>query len=164
LQELILYNQSFRIVRDRRRRQLPAPPSGVCGDKLEIDDLDTLTNPHGRLTGFCLNGVAATLHSFFSRSDSPCRLTASNCAVLSTLDLHRIRYNASDAEVWRFVSRTMFWDKSTWLLPIHRRAEEHWVLAVIPVYQRRVFIFDSLASKSGWRRDLTVRSSLSLSV
>jgi hypothetical protein len=121
-----------------------------------MQDLDSLTNPHGRLTGFCLNGVAATLHAFFSRPDSPCHLEASNCAVLSTLDLHRIRYNSSDAEVWRFIGPTMFWNKTTWLLPIHRRAEEHWVLTVIPVYQRRVFLFDSLASKVGWRRDLTV--------
>ncbi|KAJ7841963.1 hypothetical protein B0H13DRAFT_2205233 [Mycena leptocephala] len=153
LQEVETHSRSVQIIRDRRRRQLPAP-SGGRGDTLEIDDLDTLTNPRGRLNGFCLNGVAGALHAFFSRPDSPCRLEASNCAVMSTLDLHRIRYNASDAEVWRFVSPTMFWNKSTWLLPIHRRAEEHWVLAVIPVYQRRVFIFDSLASKGGWRRDL----------
>ncbi|KAJ7900475.1 hypothetical protein B0H13DRAFT_1622406 [Mycena leptocephala] len=142
------------IVRDRRRRQLPEPTPGVRGDTLEIQDLDTLTNPRGRLTGCCLNGVAAALHAFFRRPDSPCRLDAANCAVLSTVDLHRIRYKASDAEVWRFLSRTTFWEKSTWLVPIHRRTEEHWVLAVIPVYQRRVFLFDSLASKAGWRRDL----------
>ncbi|KAJ7845678.1 hypothetical protein B0H13DRAFT_1647204, partial [Mycena leptocephala] len=151
---LHVHNESVGIIRDRLRRQLPARPSGTHGDTLEMDDLDTLTNPRGRLTGSCLNGVAAALHAFFSRPDSPCRLEAANCAVLSTLDLHRIRFNFSDAEVWRFLSPTMFWEKTTWLLPIHRRAEEHWVLPVIPVYQRRVFIFDSLASKSGWRRDL----------
>ncbi|KAJ6585213.1 hypothetical protein B0H19DRAFT_1250090 [Mycena capillaripes] len=138
LQELETHIRSVQIIRDRCRRQVPAP-SGGRGDTIEIGDLDTLTTPYSRLNGFCLNGVAAALHAFFSRPDSPCRLEASNCAVLSTYDLQRIRYNASDTEVWRFVSRTM---------------EEHWVLAVIPVYQRRVFLFDSLASKGGWRRDL----------
>jgi hypothetical protein len=81
---------------------------------------------------------------------------------LSTLDLHCIRYNASDAEVWHSVSHATFWNKSTWLLPIHRRTEEHWVLAIIPVYQRRVFIFDSITSKGGWCCDLTVCSSLTV--
>jgi hypothetical protein len=137
-------------------------PSGARGGTLEMDDLDSLTNPRGRLTGSCLNAVAGALGAFFSRPDSPCRLEAANCAVLSTLDLHRIRFNFSDTEVWRFLKPTMFWEKTTWLLPIHRHAEEHWVLAVIPVYQRRVFIFDSIASKSGWRGDLKVRSSLTL--
>jgi hypothetical protein len=127
-----------------------------------MQDLDSLTNPHSRLTGFCLNGVAATLHAFFSRPDSPCHLEASSCAVLSTLDLHRIRYNSSDAEVWHFIGPTMFWNKTTWLLPIHRCAQEHWVLAVIPVYQRQIFLFDSLTSKVGWCHDLTVCLRLSL--
>ncbi|KAJ7830384.1 hypothetical protein B0H13DRAFT_2433725 [Mycena leptocephala] len=152
--ELDAYSQSVGIVRDRVRRQLPVHPSGARGGTLEMDDLDSLTNPRGRLTGSCLNAVAGTLGAFFSRPDSPCRLEAANCAVLSTVDLHRIRFNFSDTEVWRFLKPTMFWEKTTWLLPIHRRAEEHWVLAVIPVYQRRVFIFDSITSKSGWRGDL----------
>ncbi|KAJ7920051.1 hypothetical protein B0H13DRAFT_220501, partial [Mycena leptocephala] len=152
--ELDAHSQSVGIVWDRVRRQLPVHPSGARGGTLEMDDLNSLTNPRGRLTGSCLNAVAGALGAFFSRPDSPCRLEAANCAVLSTLDLHRIRFNFSDTEVWRFLKPTMFWEKTTWLRPIHRRAEEHWVLAVIPVYQRRVFIFDSIASKSGWRGDL----------
>ncbi|KAJ7431750.1 hypothetical protein B0H11DRAFT_1761580 [Mycena galericulata] len=115
------------------------------GNTIDIADLDTLTTSRGRLNGFCLNGVAATLHAHFSQA---------SCAVLSTYDLGRIRYNASDDEVWRHVGPTLYWEKSMWLLPIHRPQEEHWVLAVIPVHQRRVFLFDSLASRGGWRRDL----------
>ncbi|KAJ7907173.1 hypothetical protein B0H13DRAFT_2332560 [Mycena leptocephala] len=61
-----IYNESFQIIWDRRRRDSPRAVSGVRGDTLEIEDLDTLTNPRGRLTGFCLNGVAAALHTFFS--------------------------------------------------------------------------------------------------
>ncbi|KAJ7502581.1 hypothetical protein B0H11DRAFT_1712541 [Mycena galericulata] len=153
-QELEINTCHTEIVRDRRRRQCPPMPSGRRGNTINIDDLDTLTTPGGRLNGFCLNGVAAALLAHFSRPDSPCRLAAANCAVLSTYDLGRIRYNASDDEIWRHIGPTLFWEKSIWLLPIHRAQEEHWVLAVIPVHQRRVFLFDSLASRGGWRRDL----------
>ncbi|KAJ7512280.1 hypothetical protein B0H11DRAFT_2346274 [Mycena galericulata] len=145
LQELDARTRHVQIVRDRRRRQGPPTPSGSRGNTIDIADLDTLTTSRGRLNGFCLNGVAATLHAHFSQA---------SCAVLSTYDLGRIRYNASDDEVWRHVGPTLYWEKSMWLLPIHRPQEEHWVLAVIPVHQRRVFLFDSLASRGGWRRDL----------
>ncbi|KAJ7466743.1 hypothetical protein B0H11DRAFT_1733128 [Mycena galericulata] len=150
LQELDARTRHSQIVRDRRRRQGPPTPSGSRGDAIEIGDLDSLTTSRGRLNGFCLNGVAATLHAHFSRA---------SCAVLSTYDLGRIRYNASDDEVWRHVGPTLYWEKSTWLLPIHRAHEEHWVLAIIIVHQRRVFLFDSLAARGGWRRDLKVCSS-----
>ncbi|KAJ7251184.1 hypothetical protein B0H12DRAFT_1018887, partial [Mycena haematopus] len=76
------------------------------------------------------------------------------CVVLSTHDLPRVRYKASDSVLWRFLGPTQYWTKSIWLLPIHRPAEQHWVCAVIDISSTSIYFYDSLASRSGWRRDL----------
>ncbi|KAH7918047.1 hypothetical protein BV22DRAFT_974300, partial [Leucogyrophana mollusca] len=79
------------------------------------------------------------------------------CAVLSTHDLVRVRYNASDAELWRQMHRTQYWLKETWIIPIHRPSSVgHWVLCVANCSMRQLHLFDSYAERKMWRGDVKV--------
>jgi hypothetical protein len=78
------------------------------------------------------------------------------CALLSTYNLPRVHFKASDAIMWQFVAPTEYWMKSLWLLPIHRPAQQHWVCAVVDVQHQSIYFFDSFAERSGWHRDLRV--------
>ncbi|KAG1892711.1 hypothetical protein F4604DRAFT_1565355 [Suillus subluteus] len=69
-----------------------------------------------------------------------------SCAILSTHDLPRIRYNASDEILWRNTSWTLFWEKDVWILPIHRPSPVgHWVFCMIYIQTKQLHLFDSLA-------------------
>ncbi|KIJ57552.1 hypothetical protein HYDPIDRAFT_104106, partial [Hydnomerulius pinastri MD-312] len=79
-------------------------------------------------------------------------------AIFSTHDLPRIRYNASDDVLWRNTSWTKYWEKSIWILPIHRPSPcGHWVLCTIDLTSQRLFLFDSLAEQRPWKNDVQVR-------
>ncbi|KAJ7632871.1 hypothetical protein FB45DRAFT_746128, partial [Roridomyces roridus] len=123
---------------------------------IEPDDINRISSRTQRLNGFGLNGVAASLDTIFANAwISPnTAANAATCAVFSTYDLPRIRYKCSDTELWRFVAPLKYWGKRLWLIPIHRQAEEHWVFAVVSVPDRRIFFFDSLSQRQGWRRDI----------
>jgi Ulp1 family protease len=43
-----------------------------------------------------------------------------------------------------------------WLIPIHRPDKLHWVFVLAAVREQKLFFFDSLASNSGWRRNIIV--------
>ncbi|KAJ7890404.1 hypothetical protein B0H13DRAFT_2341035 [Mycena leptocephala] len=122
--------------------------------EITVRDMAPFVRPTGRLTGFGLNGVAASLHTIFSSTFSPTTASASQCAILSTYDLPCVRYKGSDPDLWHRVAPTQYWEKPLWLIPIHRPQEEHWVLVVVVVPTRELFFFDSMASRRGWRQDL----------
>ncbi|KAJ7833920.1 hypothetical protein B0H13DRAFT_1914324 [Mycena leptocephala] len=117
-------------------------------------DLAPFLRHNGRLNGFGLNGVAASVHTLSSGDFSPTKATANQCAVFSTYDLPCVRYKGSDPDLWRLVSPTQYWEKPLWLIPIHRPQLEHWVLVVVVVPTWELFFFDSMASRRGWRKDL----------
>ncbi|KAJ6581867.1 hypothetical protein B0H19DRAFT_1331557 [Mycena capillaripes] len=121
---------------------------------IEKDDLRRIRIPTGRLNNFGLNGLAAAFLNLFGEPYAQTAAAAQQCAVFSTYDLTRVRYKANDAELWRHVEPTSFWSKSILLIPIHRLAEEHWVLAVVSVPENKLYFFDSFGRKTGWRRDL----------
>lgn len=123
---------------------------------MEASDLQRVESSTGRLTGCGLNALAAALLNFFSHPTSPDAGSANKCAVLSTYDLVRIRYKASDDVLWKKVHPTKFWDKQLWLIPIHHVDEEHWVLVVVDVSSQQVLFFDSLGGKGRWRQDIRV--------
>jgi hypothetical protein len=130
--------------------------SGHSTLKFDVDDQRRISAPTGRLNGFGLNALAASLLNVFSEPYSPTETFAKNCAVFSTYDLPRIHNNRSNELVWRHAHPTAFWDKPVWLIPIHRPREEHWVLVVAYIRQQRLVFFDSLGETGGWRRDLQV--------
>lgn len=109
------------------------------------------------LDDICMNGVAAVLQALFVRDPSR-GVFAERCAIFSTHDLNRIRYKAPDADLWRSTYQKEFWLKDTWILPIHRPSDCHWVLAVIYLPCKEVHLFDSFASISSWKRDIEVMS------
>jgi Ulp1 family protease len=110
-----------------------------------------LTSPTAFLNDTCINGCAVLL---FSELKS---VATSHCALLTTHDLPRIRYNASDDILWRNVSYTRYWEKDVWILPIHRPSNiGHWVLCIIRFSSKELHLFDSLAEKKPWKNDVKV--------
>ncbi|KAJ7199119.1 hypothetical protein GGX14DRAFT_373277 [Mycena pura] len=131
--------------------------SAGFGWHLLSDDLDRLRNPRW-LNNFCINGVAGALLGLLGHPTAVTADVANRCAVLNSFDLHRVRYKASDAVLWHHLAPTRYWDKSVWLIPIHRRSPQHWVLVVVFVKEQQLFFFDSFSQKEGWHADLRVRS------
>ncbi|KAG0705804.1 hypothetical protein DFH29DRAFT_774590, partial [Suillus ampliporus] len=81
------------------------------------------------------------------------------CAILSTHDLPRIRYNAPDDVIWRNSSWVCYWEKDIWVLPIHRQSGiGHWVLCVIRLSNKELHLFDSLGNRQPWQNDVKVGS------
>ncbi|KAK6992139.1 hypothetical protein R3P38DRAFT_3409057 [Favolaschia claudopus] len=117
-------------------------------------DLRPFALPTGRLNGFGLNGCAASLLNINRAPYSPTKASADRCAVFSTYDLGLVRFKGSDPDLWRHISPTEYWDKPVWLIPIHRKEAEHWVLVVVLIPTRQLLFFDSLASAQGWRQNL----------
>ncbi|KIK12535.1 hypothetical protein PISMIDRAFT_120727 [Pisolithus microcarpus 441] len=113
-----------------------------------LGDINILTSPHAQLNDTCINGCATLLYSAFLPN-------AASCAILSTHDLPRIRFNAEDDTLWRNLSWTRFWEKSIRILPIHRSLPVgHWVLCTIDFHSQQLFLFDSLAEQKPWRNDV----------
>ncbi|KIO00407.1 hypothetical protein M404DRAFT_72927, partial [Pisolithus tinctorius Marx 270] len=68
------------------------------------------------------------------------------CAIFSTHDLLHIRYHAKDNVLWHNISWTRYWEKMTWILPIHWPSPVgHWVLCVVKFPSKQLLLFDSLA-------------------
>lgn len=131
------------------RARPPAP--GFGGLFFERKDVEILTSHEERLNDTCVNGCAALLYTVHVAHEP------SLFAVLSTHDLIRIRYNAADEDLWRNTARTKYWEKSIWILPIHRPSSwGHWVVCSVHFDTRRLLLFDSLGEEQPWRNDLTV--------
>lgn len=123
---------------------------------IEPGDLDRLRQPTRWLNNICLNGVARALLDLYRDPTTSTSAHAARCAVLSTLDLHQVQYNTSDAVMWHHLSPTKYWEKPIWLVPIHRRAQSHWVLAVVSVPDTTLYFFDSFSDRERWDADLKV--------
>ncbi|KAJ7790856.1 hypothetical protein B0H14DRAFT_2396104 [Mycena olivaceomarginata] len=122
--------------------------------EIGIPDLNRLSSPTGRLNDVALNGAAAALLNLYSQPHSPYANSAGDCVILDTFDLHRIRFKASDAMLWKFLGPTEYWTRRLWIIPIHRPKDEHWVVVVAAVQEQRLFFLDSLNQRKGWRRDI----------
>lgn len=123
--------------------------------KFEQKELQILDTRHALLNDICVNGLAALLQGLFML-DPDRGHYASRCALFSTYELNRIRYKASDTELWRNIRRTEYWTKDIWILPIHRPSEHHWVLAVIYPIRGEVYLYDSFAKKYSWGKEIMV--------
>lgn len=117
------------------------------------DVIARFLSPTSLLNDDCINGAALLLQSHFISA-----FGTSDVALLTTHDLVRIRYGASDEDVWRNTKRSEYWEKSVWVLPIHRRAAHHWVLCVIYPARKQLHLLDSFAERRGWFPDVKVRA------
>ncbi|CAA7265927.1 unnamed protein product [Cyclocybe aegerita] len=126
----------------------------ICNIHFESRDLDILKLRNGRLNDNCLNGIAKLFAFVLALPGSSHVDSSSRCALLSSQDLVMIRCNASDTDIWRRVHISEFWNRPVWILPIHRPAIEHWVLAIIYPNRREISFFDSFGEVHPWIREL----------
>jgi len=138
----------------RNRRQVPN-----TGGRFFFDEEDILRfqTPQSLLNDACINGTAALLQQMWTHPGEYHESDSRRCAIFSTFDLHMARYNCPISETWRRTSHLEYWRKDIWLLPIHRlRPAGHWVLAVILISSRKIYLFDSLAAVAPWRHEIGV--------
>ena len=129
------------------------PQDGFPRQTFEMDDYERLACQTARLNDICINGCSALLYSRFLSWN------AAQCAILSTHDLPRIRYHAEDNVLWRNISWTRYWEKPTWILPIHRPSPVgHWVVCIIKINSKQLLLFDSFAEKKPWKHEIKVFS------
>ena len=106
---------------------------------------------NARLNDTCINGCAALLYSVFLHANAQC------CAVLSTHDLPRVCYNATNDVLWQNTLWTRYWEKEVWIIPIHRSScIGHWVVCTIDFSCKQLFLFDSLVNQTSWKKDIQV--------
>jgi len=131
--------------------QCVCPPcDGFPRQIFSPDDIALFSNTVGCLNDTCINGCAALLYSTFLPA------AACGCAILSTHDLLRVRYNATDEILWHNTSWSRYWEKEIWIIPIHRPCIGHWVLCTADFSSRRLLLFDSLAEHHPWKKDVQV--------
>ncbi|KIN93816.1 hypothetical protein M404DRAFT_35711, partial [Pisolithus tinctorius Marx 270] len=119
----------------------------ACG--IYANDYERLASPTARLNDTCINGCSALLYSEFQSS------AATQCAIFSTHNLLHIQYHAEDNILWCNISWTRYWEKTMWILPIHRTSPiGHWVLCVIKFPSKQLLLFDSLAEQKPWKQDI----------
>ncbi|KAG7091663.1 hypothetical protein E1B28_010684 [Marasmius oreades] len=122
----------------------------------QADELARLDGSTQRLSGDCINGCSALLQDLLSRDLAACGTslgtphTAQRVAVFSTYLIQKIFDERGNAGLWRFSKVTKYWSAPIWILPLHDKDMEHWLLAVVEVQSHRVQLFDSLGSRSTW--------------
>ncbi|KIK15558.1 hypothetical protein PISMIDRAFT_114996, partial [Pisolithus microcarpus 441] len=81
-------------------------------------------------------------------------------AIFSMHDLPRICYNATtDDTLWKMMSWTKYWEKLTWILPIHCPSPcGHWVMCTINIVSQHLLLFNSFAEERPWKQEIWVRS------
>ena len=149
--DMISVNSDAFIICDTFARHVRQAQDGFPRLTFEADDYECLASPTARLNDICINGCLALLYS------QSLSMNAAQCAILSTHDLPRVRHHADDNVLWRNVSWTHYWEKRTWILPIHRPSPVgHWVVCIIKFPSKQLFLFDSLAEQRPWKRDIKV--------
>ncbi|KIK11678.1 hypothetical protein PISMIDRAFT_19325 [Pisolithus microcarpus 441] len=130
-------------------RRIQPPTHGFPQLIFDPKDIKILASNETRLNDICLNGCVALLYSLYLPAHH------GEIALFSTHDLPRIRYNASDDILWWTMSWTKYWEKTTWIIPIHRPSPgSHWVMCTIDLASQRLFLFDSLAEERPWKQEI----------
>lgn len=135
---------------DFQRRKLDPLPARRFPVAMEEDTFQQFLSPSALLDDNSLNGAALLLQTQLLQSEVD---AAGSVVILSTHDLVRIQYGASDEQVWRNAKITQYWTKDIWILPIHRPEAHHWVLCVICLNKKRLCLFDSFAAKQPWHAE-----------
>jgi hypothetical protein len=102
------------------------------------------------LNDVCINGAAALIHDLVGHHQNN-RFALLSSYLLGLLD-------RDNATLWRNTHLQEYWKRDTWILPIHRLSEVHWVLCLVFWPTRSLFLFDSLSgSATSWTENLQVR-------
>jgi hypothetical protein len=129
---------------------------GLPSKRFDPLDLERL-QPTKMLNDVCINGGAALLQDHFSSLGNGTTTFSQRCAIFSTYDLPRARYQGSEDGLWRNTYKLKYWEKDIWILPIHRPKALHWVLCVVDLRTHQLFLFDSFAELRPWEEDVPVR-------
>ncbi|KAF4568584.1 hypothetical protein EYR40_010011 [Pleurotus pulmonarius] len=119
------------------------------------ESIKLLASPDAWLNDVCINGCAELLQRLFTSMFSE---TAQSCAIFDTHDLVRVHSNVTDNCLWEYVMDTEYWNKNTWVIPIHRPSPEyHWVLCIARPHSHSLLLFDSFGQRQSWGRDVQVK-------
>ena len=129
---------------------------GLPSKHFDPIDLKRL-QPTKMLNDVCINGCAALLQEHFSSLENGTTTFSRRCAIFSTYDLPRVRYQGYEDGLWRNTYKLKYWEKDVWILPIHRPEALHWVLCVADLRAHQLFLFDSFAELRPWEEDVPVR-------
>lgn len=148
-------------LRNIRSRTVVPMPRRRFSISIESDTFQQFISPTALLNDNSVNGIAILLQTTLSdqKQDDPHaseQFDAASIAILSTHDLVRIRYGATDDTIWKALKSTEFWERRVWILPIHRPDVNHWVVCVIYPDQKRLHLFDSFAERIPWNVDVNV--------
>ncbi|KAI0059012.1 hypothetical protein BV25DRAFT_1809822 [Artomyces pyxidatus] len=126
---------------------------------LKKDDIKRLHSNTQWINSEVLNSCALLLYEV---CDRPSR---EDCAIFNSYDFNLIKHNTVESDYWRRVKRTEFWQRRTWLIPIHH--EDHWLLCTVRLDKRSILYFDSFGAPglAPWEDicELVLRFVLSLS-
>lgn len=137
---------------DLETTRVRGPQDGFPALTFEPRELAMLASPAECLNDWCINGCIPLLFSDIQP------VYANQFAILSTHELPRIQHDATDQDLWRVTSRTGYWTKKCWIIPIHRPApENHWVLCIADFSCRELRLFDSVAQQKPWEANVPVR-------
>ncbi|KAJ7583948.1 hypothetical protein C8J56DRAFT_789979 [Mycena floridula] len=130
-------------------------PRCITATLIDFDkrDLDSLLHLQGKITSGSLNALAALLHKAIKSN------TAANTAIFPSWFLPYANSQKTDT-MWRLTQDTEFWNKDIWVFPIHRPAQEHWVLVIAIRSISCFYVFDSFAgNQQSWTADLLLLAS-----
>ncbi|KAF9487480.1 hypothetical protein BDN71DRAFT_1513936 [Pleurotus eryngii] len=119
------------------------------------DSIRLLFSPQSWLDDIRINACASLLQDFLSAPQLPSSDISRVCAIFSTHDLVRVRHNASDEYFWGQVRAMEYWNKATWIIPIHRPSpENHWILCIALPHSHILYLFDSFGHRRSWDQDV----------
>ncbi|KAG7087085.1 hypothetical protein E1B28_013067 [Marasmius oreades] len=122
----------------------------------QADELARIDGSTQQLSGDCINGCAALLQDLLSRDLAACGTslgaphTAQQVAIFSTYLIRKVFDEQGNAGVWRFSKVTKYWSAPIWILPLHDKEMEHWLVVVVSLKSQHVQLFDSLGSRRIW--------------
>ncbi|KAF9494123.1 hypothetical protein BDN71DRAFT_1483215 [Pleurotus eryngii] len=116
---------------------------------------DKDVHPQSWLDDICINACASLLQDFLSAPQLPSSDISRACAIFSTHDLVWVRHNVSNKYFWGQVRAMKYWNKATWIIPIHRPSpENHWVLCITLPHSHILYLFDSFGHHRSWDQDV----------
>ncbi|KAJ8469462.1 hypothetical protein ONZ45_g16881 [Pleurotus djamor] len=131
-------------------------PQRVIGSSRNLGfdktDLERLMDPYGWLNAACINSL--NLHLSLAIPTAP------DYAIFDTYALVHVANKINDEAMWESISNTRFWEKTVFIIPIHRPTQSHWVLSVVRLQTRTYDVFDSFGEPTHWQSDLELVSTL----
>ncbi|KAG8924039.1 hypothetical protein FRC02_010683 [Tulasnella sp. 418] len=142
-----------------RTSSWPSALYGACLDGFGVVDIDPmslqrLVDPKARLNDIVINGFLSIIAKNYQ---------ASEMVVFDTYTL-RAHQDGSPPDLMRRRTQHCFKqiglhglasDCGQWVIPIHRRTQQHWTIAVLDFYCKRILQFDSFADIRSYESDLT---------